>query len=266
MTPSVANRGHEEARRGVATPGQKGQFSMPVPSTAARQGAQVILNDVAALAKKLRRGDPLTAEETTAMFKMADEAGLLYYQMLTMVREQRSLAELPATLTKIIKTGAWRTWRWVGSIFAQNSLGNYLTSPPPNGVGIKLDTVEKLIADDPEAAAAYREEMTGKKGRPPSQENTDIVSIKQKPKHGNTRAYTLDRLKRERPDLFDKVKAGKLSANAAAIEAGFRKPAKTFERALKQLSTFTPSQLLDLRARIDELLGKQTRTDAEVVS
>lgn len=35
--------------------------------------------------------------------------------------------------------------------------------------------------------------------------------------------YSLKRLKRDRPDLADKVIAGELSANAAAIEAGFRK-------------------------------------------
>ena len=34
--------------------------------------------------------------------------------------------------------------------------------------------------------------------------------------------YALKRLKRDRTDLFDKVIAGELSANAAAIEAGFQ--------------------------------------------
>lgn len=37
------------------------------------------------------------------------------------------------------------------------------------------------------------------------------------------KAYTLDRLQRESPELFEQVKAGELSANAAAIKAGFRK-------------------------------------------
>jgi hypothetical protein len=37
---------------------------------------------------------------------------------------------------------------------------------------------------------------------------------------GNGKAYTLDRLKRERPDLFARVVAKELSANKAAIEAG----------------------------------------------
>jgi hypothetical protein len=39
---------------------------------------------------------------------------------------------------------------------------------------------------------------------------------------GSDTSYTLARLKRDRPDLLDRVKSGELSANAAAIEAGFR--------------------------------------------
>lgn len=40
---------------------------------------------------------------------------------------------------------------------------------------------------------------------------------------GTSAEYTLARLDRDRPELAEQVRAGKLSANAAAIEAGFRK-------------------------------------------
>ena len=39
---------------------------------------------------------------------------------------------------------------------------------------------------------------------------------------GNSRDYILARLKRDRPDLAEKVMAGDMSAHAAAIEAGFK--------------------------------------------
>jgi hypothetical protein len=51
--------------------------------------------------------------------------------------------------------------------------------------------------------------------------DTDNVSIS-KPKQGTSRAYTLARLSRERPDLYERVKARELSANAAATIAGWR--------------------------------------------
>ena len=58
---------------------------------------------------------------------------------------------------------------------------------------------------------------------------TDIVS-NGLVDHGNSKAYTVSRLKRDRPDLFEKVVAGELSANKAAIEAGFRRKPTTIEQ------------------------------------
>ena len=47
--------------------------------------------------------------------------------------------------------------------------------------------------------------------------------------HGNSAAHTLKRLKRDNPELAERVVNGELSANAAAIEAGFRKPSITLK-------------------------------------
>ena len=44
---------------------------------------------------------------------------------------------------------------------------------------------------------------------------------------GNDSTYTLKRLKRDHPELANAVINGELSANAAAIQAGFRKPSIT---------------------------------------
>ena len=66
-------------------------------------------------------------------------------------------------------------------------------------------------------------------------------------KQGNSRAYTLDRLQRERPELFAQVEAGKLSANAAAIEAGWRKKLTAFERVQKLLPELTAEERRWLR-------------------
>lgn len=74
-------------------------------------------------------------------------------------------------------------------------------------------------------------------------DNGDIVTIvndlfaepkpaKPQAERGNSRAYTLDRLEKERPDLYARVKADELSANKAAIEAGWRKPKTPLETAL----------------------------------
>jgi hypothetical protein len=56
-------------------------------------------------------------------------------------------------------------------------------------------------------------------------QDNQVDTINLKP--GNQAAYLTSRLKRDCPDLHARVVAGELSPYAAAIEAGFRKPAMT---------------------------------------
>jgi hypothetical protein len=67
--------------------------------------------------------------------------------------------------------------------------------------------------------------------------HNNVMSVE---KQGNSPAYALRRLKRDRPDLAELVISGKLTTNAAAIKAGFRArtisvPIDTPEHALKPL-------------------------------
>lgn len=74
-------------------------------------------------------------------------------------------------------------------------------------------------------------------------------------KGGTDSAYTLARLKRDAPDLAKMVIDGDISANAAAIQAGFRKPTKTIPidtpasavRAL--LRVFSAEEIIDAAQR-----------------
>jgi hypothetical protein len=86
--------------------------------------------------------------------------------------------------------------------------------------GFKGDQPSKLIFDrviDEQIKPVVGQGDYGR-GRPMSDRHNNIMSIQ-----GTAREYTIARLKKERPDLADRVIAGELSANAAAIEAGFRK-------------------------------------------
>ncbi len=96
----------------------------------------------------------------------------------------------------------------------------------PIGLEIDYDKLCKIIAiqGDADLEVTLREGGNLKPGpkRIASSDN-NVIQTNGKQMQGNSRAYTLDRLKRKHPALFDRVKAGELSANAAAIEAGFRK-------------------------------------------
>ena len=123
-------------------------------------------------------------------------------------------------------------------------LANILTpteAPPLRGLGEKLADIERLIADDAESLVRLRELIVAGRGGNNGNQYTraksgkaDNISIatdlftpavpaKKKADAGTSRAYTLTRLKNERPDLFERVVAKELTANRAAIEAGWRK-------------------------------------------
>jgi hypothetical protein len=73
---------------------------------------------------------------------------------------------------------------------------------------------------------------------------------------GNSRAYVLARLDRDRPDLAAEVRAKTMSANAAAIEAGFHKKVvreklTTLQRAERAVAKLTADEWQDLRRRED---------------
>jgi hypothetical protein len=103
------------------------------------------------------------------------------------------------------------------------------------GCGWSVDKVEKLIRDDVETLAMWRNATVATPGRP-----TEIRSNPTNNDRG--KAYTVSCLRREAPTLYEEVKEGRLSANAAAIQAGFRKKATPFEIACRRLPKLTPEE------------------------
>lgn len=129
-----------------------------------------------------------------------------------------SLVTVPPLINRLLKTGAWknREVRQLGEIVKFDTFAAFIQTPPLRGCGWPLEKVEALIKDDPETLAMWRKATSGPQG----QHHHDNIMMKAV--QGTSRAYTLDRLGRERPDLYTRVISKELSANAAAIEAGWR--------------------------------------------
>jgi len=106
--------------------------------------------------------------------------------------------------------------------------------------------VEWLKLNPPAEPIALEQAVTlGKRGefgrsRPKDRVgNTKAIS-----EGGSTRTYILARLERDgRHDLAAKVRAGELSANAAAIMVGYRKAFTPFAHVFKQLPKLSSDQL-----------------------
>jgi hypothetical protein len=86
------------------------------------------------------------------------------------------------------------------------------------------DIVESFLVSDEKGGGNNNPDGTNQYRKV---DTDDIIIADQNMIHkrpsGTSRAATLSRLKKDAPELFDRVLNKELSANAAALEAGFRK-------------------------------------------
>lgn len=136
------------------------------------------------------------------------------------------LKYFPALMKKIISNKAWEKRVKQGKVIELSSLRDLIIKAPIEGWGEDPAKIEALIKDDAEALAMWHLEMTPEHGGDHGNQYTGGKSNNitlAAPDRGTSRSYTVARLKQQAPELFEKVVSGELSANAAAIQAGFRK-------------------------------------------
>jgi hypothetical protein len=189
----------------------------------------------------------------------------------------QALLDLPETLVVVIRRGAWREFTTEGGATYQHErFVDFVTAKPLAGLGADVPMLDRVCTEHPEALLALRSAVVDSPGGDRRSEEVRAVDIKNnniifddalcalasapKPVQGTSRAYTLSRLEREAQNnsavaaLFEQVKAGQISANRAAQEAGWRSPTFTapqdipgLARALKRRYTATElQQLVDL--------------------
>jgi hypothetical protein len=155
------------------------------------------------------------------------------------------MKQFPGLLKKIIANKAWERRLSKGKVVELASLRELITEKPVRGWGEDVRTVEAVIKDDPECLAMFRDAMKSERGgdhtTPEGKQqakrtnSTDCKTIT-----GTTRAYSIDRVKREcEPEIVARVMSGKMSPNAALVKAGIREnrqvyvpkePAKAVEK------------------------------------
>jgi hypothetical protein len=98
---------------------------------------------------------------------------------------------------------------------------------------------------------------------PPTKEEKDNVGNTNNKLNGTTVDYTLRRLARDNPKLLDKIEAGELTVNQAAIQAGIRKkptPEDQCLRAFKKCSD-KAGLLLRLQEYLEAVSRHKESTD-----
>jgi hypothetical protein len=131
---------------------------------------------------------------------------------------------VPAAVKKVVAERQWQARRdRHGKPFA--SFEAFVTHPLWHGLETSIDDLRVYCRKFPDILAMILAEMqpgethveAGAKGGRGRKAADNVRGF-----YGNSALYTLKRLKRDRPDLFQQVLGGAMSANAAAIEAGFR--------------------------------------------
>ena len=165
------------------------------------------------------------------------------------------LDSIPALLRRIIENKAWecRQVKMRGVVQLAN-LRELITKEPMEGWGENPERIEALIRDDAEVLAMWREAMKGKHGG--DRRSEEVIKVDNitldKPSKGTSRSYTVSRLQREAPELFAQVVAGTLSANAAAIQAGFRKKPTALEMLCRDWKVANDQERKAFLAKIEK--------------
>ena len=154
---------------------------------------------------------------------------------------------LPDIVARIIRDGLWsQAGNKEGQAF--QSFREFCEYKLWWGLECPYDRVFKYCEHNDECRRLMLElePMAGKVGRPTKDGNTII-----KTPIGTTATNTLRRLKRDNPELARKVIDGELTANAAAVEAGFRRKMKSIPVGSAKMAitallrVFTKCELID---------------------
>ncbi len=180
-----------------------------------------------------------------------DRAGQEYYLLLNAL-EKNKLEAVPRMLKTILQEHSWREWRWMDIDVKASTVDLYIERDPPNGLGIGLQLFRRLIQDDRTALALLDEAMQRPTGRP--SESVDNINTKRP--DGTSVDYTIRRLRKDEDhaDIYVRWLGGEISANAAAIAAGYRQKPTPLEQAKKLISKLSKPDLNELRNLIDRLL------------
>lgn len=160
------------------------------------------------------------------------------------------LSGTPKHLTMLIKRDMWRE-RLVertGEVVCFSSFEEFVTTLPLEGLGTDIRTLRNLCRDDTSAINALDQATQNPVGVHVGDvgDVDNINNSKRESPAGTSKTYALRKLRKDRPDLHEKVLKDELSPHKAMVEAGFRE------------KTFTVSSDLSKAART---LGKHFDAD-----
>ena len=169
------------------------------------------------------------------MSNLVDNGAVIAALGSAVAHGNENVAQIPALLVQIVDDDRWRHFiTKMGEEVTYTRFEDFAKEPPTAGLGISVEVLARLVQDDPVAVGALERAMQKPDGNPTGKNQhtapvgtvDNIHSSTIERPSGTSEAATVRRLRKDRPDLHAKYLANEISANAAAILAGFRP--KTF--------------------------------------
>lgn len=135
---------------------------------------------------------------------------------------QHGLATVPGLLKRVLAEESWREFTTQrGEHVVHERFVDFVTTPPLAGIGSTVELLRRIVADDTEALDLLDRALQNPVGT-----NVALNNMKGHPR-GTSKDYALRKLRKDAPELHAEVLAGRLSAHAAMVKAGYRPPTFT---------------------------------------
>ena len=187
-----------------------------------------------------------------------------------------NVAQIPALLVQIVDDNRWQHFiTKLGKEVSYERFEDFAAMQPTAGLGISVEVLAKLVQGDPVAVAALDRAVQKPDGAPVGNKNAakdkttvdNINSCIERPT-GTSEAATVRRLRKDRPDLHAQYLANQISANAAAVLAGFRP--KTFtvraDRAESIVGTLRRQLDPEVLAMVTKLLAAEQLNEKDTTT
>jgi len=179
----------------------------------------------------------------------------------TLRRGGSALESVPHQIKQILRDETWRHFvTRLGKEVRHERFADFVTTPPLAGLGANVALVRRLVADDTEALALFEKALKSDQqhggDRVSAEARSKVNNINLAPPRGTSKDYALRKLRKDAPELHAEVLAGRLSAHAAMVKAGFRPPTFTVRADSPQSVAATLRRRLppDVLAEVARLL------------
>jgi hypothetical protein len=173
------------------------------------------------------------------------------------------LNDVPGILIKVITEGMWkrRLVQQTSQEVRFRRFIEFVEAQPPEGLGTNIKMLRRLCADEAEALDLIDRVAQTSHGGDRRSDNFKFDNVKlDLSETGNSRAYALRRLRKDRPDLHARILLGEISPHQAMKEAGFRRktlsvPYNPVEAARVIAKRFSKRELRRFASTLKSLLS-----------